>query len=360
MNQFKNPLSVLLEKRSSVIEIFVIAFLLGAGVNMLSTGLTTYSWIESNSLYIGASIILVSLIYLLVRLFSFKNIIKEIRGFIVHNESQNSLVSVPHYEMSEDISRYLDSAFIENKAIKNQWEKEPLGWERSNGKSHKLITEAVEYFVISHLSTHLIDYFNGAEFNDKRTEVFARENLPDVLLTNRFFELFSAPLENREHFSELLHDDNIDQIYGAYAENGAYYERFELHLPSKSNVLRKGIKNILIRTKRFNIELDIDFDGSVTNLPRKFAKLYLKSDNFLELNCFSVDIEIQVKFKLSSIFSLSGWHYYKWIDSFLKSLEEGTSKDVYFNKINWETVLTLVETNENINSLKPKKTRSNS
>lgn len=324
---------------------------------MFSTGLTTDSWIESNSLYIGASIILVSLIYLLVRLFSFKNITKEIRGFIVHNESENSLVPVPRYEMSEDISRYFESAFAENKAIKNQWEKEPLGWESSEGKSHKLIKEAVEYFVISHLSTHLVDYFNGAAFNDKRIEVFARENLPDVLLTNRFFEMFSSPLENREHFSEFFHDDDIDQIYGAYAENVAYYKRFEFHLPSKSTVLRKGKNNIQIRTKRFNIEFDITFDGSITNLPRKFEKLYLKSENFLELNSFSLEIEIQVKFKLLSIFYLSGWNYYKWIDSFLKSLEEGISKDVYFNKINWDTVLTLIESNENI---KLKKTRSNS
>lgn len=357
----KNPLSDLLNNRSKIIEVFVIAFILGFGINTLSLGLSSSSWYTSNAKFIGMFIVLISFLYLILRLLRIKKINKNIEGFIVYDENQNSLITVPRYSLSENISRYMNSAFVENGALKKLWDKEPLStdpmsydketkqWIRREIKTHSVISEAVEYFVLSQLTTHLIDYFNNEKFKENKTQTFMREQVPDVLLSNRFFELFSKQLEDREHFSEsgfLENDDNEGVLYGAYSDSGAYYERFELELPRKSK-LRRHAKNISIETNRFVLKIIIKFDGTRTNLPSKFERSYLKCTDILEINCYSVDINIRVKFKFITMISLSGWHYYSWIDSFLRSLEEDVSKEFFFEKINWETIMTILETKGN-------------
>ena len=96
--------------------------------------------------------------------------------------------------------------------LKKMWDKGPvdkgLHYDKdtgkvscATGKGHQLIIEATEYYVLEKLSSHLTDYFNRPHFDEQELHTFARNDIPDVLLSNRFLELFSKPMEDRPLFS---------------------------------------------------------------------------------------------------------------------------------------------------------------
>lgn len=70
-------------------------------------------------------------------------------------------------------------------------------------RSAELLAEAVEYLVLDKISTHLTDYFNEESFAEQNLKVYRREDVPDILLRNRFLETFSRPTEQRPAFMDL-------------------------------------------------------------------------------------------------------------------------------------------------------------
>ena len=54
----------------------------------------------------------------------------------------------------------------------------------------RLILEATEYFLLRMLSTHLTNYFNDEKFKEENLTKLERKDIPQVLLENRFLNLF--------------------------------------------------------------------------------------------------------------------------------------------------------------------------
>ncbi len=66
-------------------------------------------------------------------------------------------------------------------------------------------------------------------------------------------------------------------------------------------------------------------------------------DNWKIITAYEINIDIDVLIKLGALFTKSGWEYYYWIDSFLEQLDADISKDTFFERIGWETVLTIIQ-----------------
>jgi hypothetical protein len=206
-----------------------------------------------------------------------------------------------------------------------------------------LICEATEYYVLNELSVHLTDYFNDEKFKEENLREFNRNDVPEVLLRNRFMELFSKPMEERPHFvDQSFEKKTMGETVAAFSR-GAIFEKFELILPKKSIVRRLGDNRIQIETERFLIDIVIDFNGTNVNLPRGFEEYYLLLKDWQNIDTFGIYVDIQVSFKFGKLLSRTDWKYYQWVDSFLEKLDKRLSENTFFKTIGWDFAVTLID-----------------
>jgi hypothetical protein len=361
---------IILEQHN-LFEFILIAIILAFGVNFVTDSLTTnFDFHSRYELIIGIFLCLSSAIYFFIRFFGKRQQTRVFNAFFVYDKRLNSLVDVPRYDFAENITRYINSAFAENEALKTAWTKEPLSkiWEREPNKENKtskvlrsknMISEVVEYYVLEKLSTNLTDYFNNNVFSKRELQEFNRKDIPDVILSNRFLELFSKPREDRPQFVEdTFEEDNLGVVVMSGGKDGAFYSRLDLILPNKSSVHRPEPHTIQINTGRIIITIKIKFDGISYNLPAGFHETYLGISNHLyysEFITFRVDTEIKSEFKFGALLSASGWDYYHWVDSFLDCLNDDLSSDEFFGRLNWENAYTtyMLQHRNNKNDVLP-------
>ena len=218
-----------------IVELIGVAVLLAFGVNLvadsfIASGILGSLWI----FIIGAAFCIASLILLAV--FLFKRVdARHLEMFLIYDKEDKKIIPVPRYDFGDQISEYLKAAFIENPALKSQWEKEPLHelWDDDSDKevqglnqalSADLLIEAVEYYVLSLLSVHLEDYFNKKELASENLVTYDRVDIPDILLSNRFLEMFSRPMKERPAFSQENGEVRAEGKTVACYSNNAIYE----------------------------------------------------------------------------------------------------------------------------------------
>lgn len=360
----------LIENQKNSYELIMTSVLIAIGVNLLSTGIVELLGIQNKGLILIIIGIIIS-IGVVVRISISKikelNQTTKINGFVIYDEENHKLIGVPEYDISTDMVKYLDSAFAENKALEKLWSTESISQFRvAGGKpgeraigiathSGALFIELLEYCVIHKLSLHLSAYFNNSDDN-QRVREFKRNDIPEVLLSNRFLKLFSEDMVNREIFA--CHDgplgDNKDTGTIVYAQNssGGYYDRFDLTLPEKSTISRKNKNEIVIETPILTLTISCLFGGFGTALKRGFHRYYLGIVTPKIAYCnYKFNVEVNVKFKIRSLFSKEKEIYYAWIDSFLDELSSYIDKDDFFVRIDWDSVYTMLRCNNNANKL---------
>lgn len=338
--------------RTALVEILIVGFLVGVCASL--SGTLVYEQLKghSNWLYVGLAVLLVWCIFFLSKKFTQSGKAHiSVKGFLIHLKDDNQILSIPRYKLSENISRYLKSAFNENEALKRQWDKEPLlnafsqKKEESASGSLKLIREAAEYYLIETLSMHLTDYFNQECYDKKLLNELSREDVPSILLNNRFMEMFSAPMENRAVFEPNDRDDRDDTdgvVVMSMGKNGAFYSRFDLVLPKGAEVSRHN-GAVVIETSKFKLAISVRFDGTGYVSPRNFEKYYLGLETFEKYREFGIEFNAEVEFKLFSSFRKKDWDYHAWLDSYFDRIERDMSGESFFKKINWETVATMIQ-----------------
>lgn len=365
-------ISTLINEFRSAKNMIFISVLIALGVNLLTTGLINYFSLDNSPIFLVILGVVLSVGIVLLILFSnvkAMNKNKSIEGYFIYDVKNKNLINIPEYNISGDMHEYLNASFAENKAIKALWEKEPIYSEDEHGEpifenatggtlaSWNILTELIEYCLIVNLSRHLSSYFNHPRFKSGKVKELSRTDIPSVLLTNRFLNLFSENINNRELFmneSDIINDPNMD--WAILSVGDAVYQKFNLVLPINSKVERKDKNTIVLDTKLISLTLSCYFDDTNTVLRSGFTEHYLgikDFDGFLNNRVFKFDINVDVKFKLLSYFSLNRWMYYMWADEFIAKLEDYVSTDAFFDRINWSTVYTLINTNKNIISKTP-------
>jgi hypothetical protein len=212
----------------------------------------------------------------------------------------------------------------------------------------RLILEATEYFVLRMLSTHLTNYFNDEKFKEENLTKLERKDIPQVLLENRFLNLFSKPMEERTaaSFEDRFVSKNTQ---GSSGESNTDFRHFHLILPAKAKVSRTGENICEITTKKFTLRVSILYLGADELLPADFEKYYLRLQKYYKrpnpsmVKEKAIEIEVTVFFKNSIFFSTTGLQYYEWLDSYLDKLEEEFSTSYFFKKIGWDSVSTLMD-----------------
>jgi hypothetical protein len=353
--------------RKNLIEFFLIAIFLSYGINLIAAG-QLLIWLNNKPLLVvivGTFFCLIPVVYVSLSLYVKRVEDKEIEAFIVYDFNNNSLIKVKGYSFSEEIKSYITSACYENLAIKSRWEKESLNPFKNAQASAKgkgfevpveyasyqkeLICQAVEYFFLQCLSNHLVSYFSGETFKKKNLTTYMRKDIPDVLLSNSILEMFSHPIEDRAAFvGHLKSEQDTKGIVALRTSSGLRYEQFHLTLPKGSKITRPQDHKIEIETKKLKIVVGISF-GGITGLPRGFEKHYLRRNgSLIDIMAYNISVEIKIKVKFFALLSDIGWRYYKWIDSFVNELEKSASMKLFFERIQWENVTTILDCISNL------------
>lgn len=347
----RNPAEELISTRKNVFEIFVLTLVIALGVNLVSGSL---SLIWSKSLYIqivfSAVCISFGLAFLTGKILSSLTRVVSIEGVQLLDEKSNKIVEIERYRFSESSRDHMDSIFSENKAIKRLWESGSVApsirgedgkYTRNVSQVHKLQREQLEYFILDSLSTHLTDYFNRNGLKGEAVITFGRRDIPAVLLDNRFLELFSRPMEDREGFRhhEAPSGPGAEVVY-AMGSGGERFDRFDLTLPKGSRIQRNG-QNILIVTPRFKMEISTEFEGYSTFIEPYFVEKYVGRE-WMGVGAYKISSLISVKFFPISIITPSGWGYYRWVDSFLSNIEKKISFRLFKEYIGWEIARTTM------------------
>ena len=355
MTIYKHPIvQDIISSRKNLIELIVVAILIAFGINLIAGQIIALTIVNPFvTALLGFILIFSSMLYLATSLLGGRIKSHTFEAFLIYNVTENEIIPVPRYEFSEDIHSYLKSAFEENSALNTLWKKEPLRTfhdrdqiDISKHKSVQLLLESVQYFLLSKLSTHLTDYFATENFKKSNLKKYERKDIPEILLNNRFLELFSRPMEQRPAFMEeyqLEDDESSGEVVYAFGSKGEIYDKFDLVLPQKSSIRRPDNNKIEIETEKLKISMVVHFEGFNTLLPRMFEEYYLGINNSNEYRVYQLDICIHVLMKLRSLFSNAGWEYYHWIDSYLDNIEKEVSKDDFFERINWENICTILQ-----------------
>jgi hypothetical protein len=163
-------------------------------------------------------------------------------GFFILNENNNKIIEIPGYQFTKNIFNFFKTAFTENRALEHIWNSEPLKLqdepETPEPRSMNIIRESIEYYLLDKLLSHLITCFNYPAEHKKNIIVLERDQIPNVLLHNRFLELFSKPIHDREHFIGIEETLGDDEDWYILDVDGATFRKFLLILPSKSEVSR--------------------------------------------------------------------------------------------------------------------------
>lgn len=335
--------------KTALIEVLTVGFLMGVCASISATLIYENFKGHLSILYLGLASLLVWCIFFLSKKFTHSGKAKiSVTGFLTYLKDENSIKTIPRYRFSEKISRYLESAFNENEALRRQWDKEPLRNIFIQNKddvasgSLRLIREASEYYLIETLSMHLTDYFNKENYDKNLLSELSREDVPSILLSNRFMELFSAPMENRAVFDLYNRSNNDGIIIMSIGKNGAFYSRFDLVLPKGTKISRSD-GALVIETSKFKLTISVCFDGTSSVLPINFEEYYLGLQSFEKFNNFSIQFKAEVEFKMFSSLRKSDWNYHAWLDSYFERIERDMSGEFFFKETNWETVATMIE-----------------
>ncbi|WP_299157022.1 hypothetical protein [uncultured Christiangramia sp.] len=358
----KGVIKRMTDEKSELIQIIIIAVLLGLAISIIANIIFSYLETDKNWLWaIGIFTLVVSILFLVYKVYKLKSYNNKLHGFILFDEEKQDVIQVNRYDYAFNLESNLTGAFNENEAIRKRWEKEPLNYMRTKSSfdkeakidSYSLIIQATEYYILKTLSTHLTDYFSQENIDQSKLEIYQRNDIPNLLLNNTFLELFSKPMNERIAFLE----DSYDNEKGSgklvsSVKNGVKYERFELKLPAKSKISKPQENVLIIDTSRFKLSFTIGFYGFNTVIGHAFKQYYLKFPNSDKLIDYDISIQVNVEFKLEGLINPAGWNYFTWLDSFVAKLDEKFSMDKFFEEINWSTAETMITLTNNIIDLK--------
>ena len=351
------------EEKNTSVNIVIFSVILSTIINIVSSSLCDL-WNISPIIHIVLGVItiiiliVVSLLYKISKL----NSTTKFNGmFIIDETNKNHLIKIPDYKINNNMCDYLESAFVENKAIQSNWENGNFQMietppyndkQKTHAKcndSVNLLLELIEYSILENFSTFISDYFNSLNLLSK-IEEWPKESVPDIFFSNRFLKLFSEEMNNRSMFVDVHQTNAIiehgERIIASY-KNGAMYRRFDLYLP-KGTKIYKNNNSITIDTKLFVVTIEYLYDGFSTVIGNDFYRYYIGKEHKFNYSEYEFNINVHVKYKWTSIFKIFDWKYYNWLDEYIFRLQHYCDKKTFIKDIGWNYNKTLIKVLKNI------------
>lgn len=264
--------------------------------------------------------------------------VQSLIGFFIQNEKYSFPVRCEGYPYSEWLNIYFQAALAESAELSRIW-KDPLV---PQTEKDQLVSEATEYYFI----TILLMHFNSIIFEKIHATTLQRDDIPEILKTNRFLELFSRPREERAMFSNVEISKELSTQFSSHEPNEdfAFFEEFRINLPKRSRFFRKN-NWLILDTPLFKLQFHASYDGHAIGLPIDFARYYL---GFKKNTARRVNAVIKTRIKFRALFYPRSWHYFNNLFNGIEFTEECFSEFHFFKKINWDQIYTQSRVIENI------------
>ena len=342
----------ILSIRSNLVDLVAVAVAIGLGIGLAATGLSLrLDQSGAVQLWLGTLLTVGGCSYLVSKAVPKVNKSFVFEGVLVVRKINNEVVPIDRYELATDTARNVAALTAENKALGRAWADGSLGnfnitdegSQRRASATTKLAQEAVEYFVLHKFSLHLSDHFNNnPRVSDEEIQRIGRQEVPSVLLDNRFLELFSKPMDEREAF--MAHSDQAippgnGSVVWATGKGGAIFDHFELMLPNGAVISRMNATSVRVRTGRLLMQINAGFEGFSAVLPDRFEEFYLGM-RLDDVDSYMVNLRIDVKFAWWALFTPAGWEYYRWLDSFVEEMSKTFSFERFVADVGWHAALT--------------------
>lgn len=351
----KKVLTEFLSNRRNLIELVIVAIILGVGIEFISSSLFDKISINHKNLYFflaGTIMCLFSVGFFFIKFFGVKKVSKNIKGFLIIDKENNAIVPIDNYDYARTIERNLKAATFEDQAIKIDWEDSSFKFDsakESRQKGFKIINELTEYYILETMSTHLTDFFNQNNIDKSQLIELNRNDIPSILLTNQFLELFSKPMEQRAAFKQEKKAENsndtkrpVGKVVASYTK-GAMFQHFDFILPKDSKIDKNKDGYIVITTKRLTLKFKSKFAAMGSVSPIGYEEYYLGIKDHRRYSTFQVDIELEFELKFGALLMRTGWDTYNWVDSLLEKIESKISKKDYFKKIDWDKAYVIIK-----------------
>jgi hypothetical protein len=350
MNRPHDQTELIAATRANLLELLAVAVCIALGVHLVGGGvLLQMGWPTLAVTALGAGLIILGCGYLVARVAPRLSRRFSFQGVLAVTGKSHEVIPIDRYEFAEDTAEHVRALAAENKALARAWADNPLSEieldiknqtaAKKGSPAAKLAREALEYFVLNELSLLLSGHFeNNPRIDAAEIVRMGRRDIPSVLLENRFLELFSRPMAEREAFLPSVGSETEHGVSYASGKGGAIFDQFELILPRGTQVSRVDADTVLVRTRRFSMRIEAAFQGFGANLPCRFAELYL-GRGFHEVDTYQIDLDIHVKFRWWSLLTAVGWEYYRWVDLFLDRIAQGFSFERFLQDIGWNTAL---------------------
>ena len=125
-----------------------------------------------------------------------------------------------------------------------------------------------------------------------------------------------------------------------------HYSRFEIVLPTRSIISRKVDNSIEIEHPLFTLNTSVVFPDCSASIPESFYNLFLGYDRYttrdIKYADYSFSIKISVNIKNRALFDRNYKCYCLWIDRYIKLVNDYASQELFFSRIGWERVETLL------------------
>lgn len=315
----------------NLVELLLAGIVLAVAIDIVAGSIPVlFGLTKPQALMIGVALALVPIGYFTLRFLGKRERTRTFSGFLVYHIGNNEVVEVPQYHFSSKVREYLLNGLAENPRLRELWDQDQrqeseLGILES--EKLKLMTEAAVCYVLFELSQHLNGYFTRGEFEGEKLREYKRKDLSDITEVNRFLDLFSMPLDRRS------------------PKHGTHYAPFVLKLPDRSTIRGQTEPGFEIETKRMRMKISVTLGVHKTDLPTDFRRMYLGLDEMTKSKTHTLEIslDVSVSFKLRAFFSVTGWNYYRWMDSFLSELDGKFSETAFFERIGWEKASIVIE-----------------
>ena len=183
----KKVLTEFLSNRRNLIELVIVAIILGVGIEFISSSLFDKISINHKNLYFflaGTIMCLFSVGFFFIKFFGVKKVSKNIKGFLIIDTENNAIVPIDNYDYARTIERNLKAATSEDQAIKIDWEDSSFKFDsakENRQKGFKIINELTEYYILETMSTHLTDFFNQNNIDKSQLIELNRNDIPSIL-----------------------------------------------------------------------------------------------------------------------------------------------------------------------------------
>jgi len=346
--------------RTELVELLLLIVIASLGVNLISALIAQMLGPYRAGLC-GIIIILSITGYILFTRIFKKSFTNSINAVLSVKKQKNKLLNIRDYSFNFDFNMILHSLLTENKAFKSQWSDNPLGVlhdkpsEKNNeSKSQKIVREISEYIYLTHLSTHLTDYFQNDSYDKKELVELNRNDVLDLLATNRVLEMISKDRSDREAFLKLKDMPKEEgEIVMSWA-NGALYNKFDLTLPKGSTISRQKDNSITIDCTSIKLNFKVDFKGFNANVSPLFEKHYMhQQDKSKPWDNSHYHVKFITTIIIKPAFIAFGrqLNYHQWAESFLETIEGEMSFSAFLDRINWDTIEAMIHTGKaSINS----------